>query len=320
MIFKDDLILVTGGAGAIGCSLVQRLSQEGAKIIVLDDFSSGYEDNIAGIDNVQLIKSTIADENVLAKVFIQPITYLFHLAASFANQKSIEHPLADLDTNVVGTLRLLQHSMSLKELRKFVHVSSSCVYGHTDGVINEETPVAPDTPYAISKLASENYARFFGRYYALPVVILRYFNCYGPGEHPGEYRNVIPNFFKLAMEGKPLPITGTGEETRTFTFVSDVIDGTIKSALKEGAIGECFNISSDNEIDIKDLAEKINVLTGNKARMNFVKMRDWDMTRRRFASYDKAKNILDYKPVVNLDEGLKHTYKWLLDLQKQGKL
>jgi len=310
MTFKNSLILVTGGAGSIGCNLVRRLHQEEAKIIVVDDLSSGFEDNIAGIPDVRLVKASITNDNILADVFNQPINYIFHLAASFANQKSIEYPLDDLDTNIVGTLKLLQRSTKLKELRRFVHISSSCVYGHTDGVISEETPPAPDTPYAISKLASEHYARFFYDYYELPLVILRYFNSYGPGEHPGKYRNVIPNFFNQAIEGFPLPITGTGEETRTFTFVSDVVDGTIKAALEENAIGECFNISSDNETKIMDIAEKINALTGNKARVKFTDMRKWDLLLRRIASYDKATKILGYQPLVSLDEGLKLTYAW----------
>ena len=320
MTFKNSLILVTGGAGSIGCNLVRRLHREEAKIIVLDDLSSGFEDNIAGIPDVRLVKASITNDNILVDLFNQPINYIFHLAASFANQRSVEYPLDDLDANIVGTLKLLQHSTKLKELRRFVHISSSCVYGHTDGVISEETPPAPDTPYAISKLASEHYARFFHGYYELPLVILRYFNSYGPGEHPGKYRNVIPNFFKLALEGSPLPVTGTGEETRTFTFVSDVVDGTINAALEEKAIGECFNISSDNEIRIKDLAQKINALTGNKAGVRFTQRRKWDSIRRRFASFNKAKEILGYQPRVNLDEGLRLTYAWFLELQKEGKL
>ena len=310
MTFKDSLILVTGGAGSIGCNLVRRLHQEEAKVIVVDELSSGFEENIAGIPHVRLVKACITNDNILVDVFNQPINYIFHLAANFANQKSIEYPLVDLDTNIIGTLKLLRHSTKLKELRRFVHISSSCVYGHTDGVISEETPLAPDTPYAISKLASEHYARFFYDYYKLPVVILRYFNSYGPGEHPGKYRNVIPNFFNQAIEGLPLPITGTGEETRTFTFVSDVVDGTIKAALEENAIGECFNISSDNETKIMDLAEKINALTGNKAKVKFTDRREWDLLLRRVASYDKATKILCYQPLVSLDEGLKLTYAW----------
>jgi nucleoside-diphosphate-sugar epimerase len=154
----------------------------------------------------------------------------------------------------------------------------------------------------------------------LPVTTLRYFNVYGPGERPGKYRNVIPNFFKWAMDGIPLPITGTGSETRTFTFVTDVIDATLRAALNEDAIGECFNISSDNEIQIIDLADKINNLTGNKAVIRYAERRKWDSIKRRSASYEKAKRILGYQPWVNIDEGLKLTYDWFLELKAKGKL
>ena len=317
--FKNNLILVTGGAGAIGSNLVKKLHQEGAKIIVIDDLSSGCKENIAGIPNVQLVKENITNNDALLKIFSQPINYVFHLAASFANQKSIESPLDDLDINVDGTLKLLQHSVKLKNLKRFIYASSSCVYGNVDGIIREETFLAPETPYAISKLAAEYYTLFFHKYYDLPIVILRYFNSYGPGEYPGKYRNVIPNFFKLAINGFPLTITGTGEEIRTFTFVKDIVEGTIKAALKEEAIGECFDIGSDKETKMKDLAEKINSLVKNKAGITFIEKRKWDSIFRRVSSCEKAKRIIDFQPGINLNDGLKQTREWFLSLKKRGR-
>lgn len=320
MNFDNCLILVTGGAGSVGGNLVKRLAQEEAKVIVLDDLSSGFEDNVPDDENVQFIRGSITDDSILKQIFSRPLNYIFHLAALFANQNSIEHPQKDLETNARGTLKLLEHSMRLKTLRRFVHISSSCVYGHTDGIISEETPFNPDTPYAISKLASEQYVTFYYKYHELPVTTLRYFNVYGPGEHPGKYRNVIPNFFKWALDGTPLPITGTGNETRTFTFVTDVIDGTIKAALYDNAIGVFFNISSDNEIKIIDIADKINRLTENQAGVRYTERRKWDSIKRRFASYEKAKRILGYQPQVNIDEGLKQTYAWFLELKARGEI
>jgi len=312
---KDNLILVTGGAGAIGSNLVKSLHQKGAKIIILDNLSSGTEDNLKGISDIQLVKDSITNEAILEKIFSKPINYVFHLAASFANQKSIEDPLTDLDTNIIGTLKLLQQSVKLKNLR-FVYASSSCVYGNVEGVISEETVLSPETPYAISKLTGESYTSFFNRYYKLPTVILRYFNSYGPGEYPGEYRNVIPNFFNLALQNLHLKITGTGEEKRSFTFVDDVVETTIKAALTKEAIGECFNVGSLNETKIKDLAKKINDLTGNKAGIEFEERRKWDSILRRLPNCQKAERVLNHQAKISLDEGLKKTYQWFLSTKK----
>lgn len=314
--FKDKFILITGGAGAIGSNLVKKLSQEGARIIVLDNLSSSREENIAGIPNVQFINGSITDDVVLEKIFSRPIDYVFHLAASFANQRSVDDPLRDLDVNGAGTIKLLQHSVKNGNIKRFIFSSSSCVYGNVDGIINENTAVHPETPYAVSKLAAENYVNFFHKYYGLKVSILRYFNSYGPGEHPGKYRNIIPNFFSSAMSGLPLQITGTGEESRNFTFVDDVVDVTIKSAIEEKAVGECFNIGFNKEVRIKDLAEKINGLTGNKAGVSFIERRKWDTILKRIPNCEKAKKLLDFNPKIEIDRGLEFTYKWFLNNQE----
>lgn len=320
MDFENALILVTGGAGSIGTNLVKKLHENGAKIIVLDNLSCGRLENVTGIPDVEFIKGDITDEKILNSIFERPINYIFHLAASFANERSVEFPLDDLNTNIIGTVRLLQYSLKLKNLKRFVLISSSCIYGHHEEILTEDLMPHPETPYAISKLSSEFYGSFFHKYYGLPVTILRYFNSYGPGEYPGIYRNVIPNFFKIAMEEKPLPITGTGEESRSFVYVDDTIDGTILASLKIPAIGECFNISSEDEIQIKDLADKINALTGNKAGVRYTPPRSWDSIKSRCPSYLKANRILNFKPRVNIDDGLTKTYHWFLELNKLGKL
>jgi UDP-glucose 4-epimerase len=320
MDFKNALVLVTGGAGSIGANLVKKLHENGAKIIVLDNLTCGHLENITGIPDVEFVKGDITDEKILNPIFEKPINYIFHLAASFANERSIESPLDDLNTNIIGTIKLLQYSLKLKNLKRFVLVSSSCIYGNREEILTEELLPHPETPYAISKLSSEYYGLFFHNYYGLPITILRYFNSYGPGEYPGKYRNVIPNFFKIAMSGKPLPITGTGEEIRSFVYVDDIIDGTILASLKSSAIGECFNLSSDNKIKIKDLADKINAFTGNKAGVIYTSPRSWDSIKNRCPSYAKANRILNYNPRVTIDDGLVMTYKWFLELNKLGKL
>ena len=170
-----------------------------------------------------------------------------------------------------------------------------------------------DTPYQINKLLGEVYCNFFYDYYKLPLTIARYFNVYGPGEVPGRYRNVIPNFIWWAMHGKPLPITGTGEETRDFTYVDDIVEGTLRIAVTKTVIGEAINLASETETKIIDLAEKINKITNNSAGISKKSKRDWDKISRRCASKQKANKILGYAPQTDIKTGLKNTYSWLLN-------
>jgi nucleoside-diphosphate-sugar epimerase len=168
-----------------------------------------------------------------------------------------------------------------------------------------------DTPYQINKLVGELYCNYFHDYYKLPVAIARYFNVYGPGEAPGRYRNVIPNFMWWAMHGQPLPITGTGEETRDFTYVGDIVDGTLRMGFVEDAVGEAMNLASGTETRIIDLANWINEITGNKAGIVFKPRRDWDKAVRRRASIEKARRILGYEPKTDMKTGLRRVYEWM---------
>ncbi|MEM4169415.1 MAG: NAD-dependent epimerase/dehydratase family protein, partial [Thermoproteota archaeon] len=170
-----------------------------------------------------------------------------------------------------------------------------------------------DTPYQIHKLLGELYCNYFHNYYGLPVAIARYFNVYGPGEVPGRYRNVIPNFIWWALHKKPLPITGTGEETRDFTYVDDIVDGTLRMGVADGALGEAVNLASETETRVIDLANWINELTGNDAGVVFKPRRDWDKVVRRRASIGKARKILGYEPKVDIRTGLRRTYDWILE-------
>ncbi|MDH5745158.1 MAG: NAD-dependent epimerase/dehydratase family protein, partial [Candidatus Aminicenantes bacterium] len=150
-------------------------------------------------------------------------------------------------------------------------------------------------------------------YYELPVAIARYFNVYGPGEVPGRYRNVIPNFIWWALHKRPLPITGTGEETRDFTFVEDIVDGTLRIGVVPEAVGEAINLASETETKVIDLAKWINELTENEAGIVFRPRRDWDKVVKRRASINKAMKILDYEPKTDIRTGLKNTYEWVLE-------
>ena len=169
------------------------------------------------------------------------------------------------------------------------------------------------TPYQINKMTGEMYCNFYNHHYGLPIVNCRFFNSYGPGEVPGQYRNVIPNFIYWAMKGISLPVTGTGEETRDFTYVLDLVQGLIKAGYYPGAVGENFNLAAGKEIRIKDLVKMVNEATGNKADIIFRERRKWDTKPRLLASIDKARELIGYEPIVGFDEGFQSNIEWFRD-------
>lgn len=308
----DKTIVVTGGAGAIGGNLVKALSGTPGRIIVIDDLSSGSAENLPDKNNVEFLKGSIVDDRLLEKIFLRgrrKIDTVFHLAAHFANQNSVEHPQEDLATNALGTLKLLEFSRK-GGVGKFVYASSSCVYGSKSGDLQEGLVSQLETPYAISKLCGEEYAHFYHNFYKREIVILRYFNAFGPGDPPGRYRNVIPNFMLSAIRKKPLIITGTGEETRDFTYMDDVVRGTILASRSPKGPGEIFNIGTGCEIKIRDMAKLINKISANPAGIKFVERRSWDNITKRVANIDKSKKLLGYSPKVDFEEGLKKTFEW----------
>ncbi|AGK60067.1 Nucleoside-diphosphate-sugar epimerase [Archaeoglobus sulfaticallidus PM70-1] len=311
--YEGATVLVTGGAGCIGSNLCKVLSELGAKkVIILDDLSASYKWNIPVADNIEFVQGNILDEEKLKQVFYEKPDYVFHLAAHFANQNSVEHPETDLMVNGLGTLKILEYCR-LTDVSRVVYASSGCsVYGAQAPLPLKEDFVSLDldTPYQIHKLLGELYCNYFYNLYELQVARARYFNVYGPGEVPGRYRNVIPNFMYWALNGMPLPITGTGEETRDFTYVSDIVDGTLRCGVVKKAVGEAFNLASETETKIIDLANWINELTGNKAGIVFKERRSWDRSIRRKASIKKAKEMLGYEPKVDIKSGLKKTLEW----------
>lgn len=311
--FKGKVVLVTGGAGAIGGNLVKKLNElDTKKIIILDNLSSSYEWNIPKGDKILFIKGDILDEEKLKWAFKEKPDIVYHLAAHFANQNSVDNPETDLMVNGMGILKVLQYS-HIVGVERFIYSSSGCgIYGADSKMPFEEHDVSMKlyTPYQVTKMLGELYTNYFYNLYELPIVNARFFNSYGPGEVPGKYRNVIPNFFYWAMKGLPLPITGTGEETRDFTYVGDIIDGLLAMAYHKEAIGEAINLGASREIKIKDLAKWINELTGNDAGIIFKERRAWDKKTRLLSSIEKAKKILHYEPRVEFKKGLEYTYQW----------
>lgn len=317
--YKDKIVLVTGGAGAIGSNLSRALAELEAKVIIIDDLSSSERWNVPSLPGMLFVEGDILDEIKLKRIFFERPQIVFHLAAFFANQNSVDHPERDLMVNGLGTLKLLEYSI-LTKVERFIYASSGCsIYGSESPLpLREEfMSMHLSTPYQITKMLGELYCNFFYNHYGLKVVKPRFFNSYGPGEVPGQYRNVIPNFIYWAMKGETLPITGTGEETRDFTYVGDIVDGLLRAGAKERAIGKEFNLASGKETKIIDLAIMINDLTGNKAGVRFTERRKWDTKPRLLASIDRARELIGYEPRTTFEEGLNQTVNWFRSYWKE---
>lgn len=307
--YHGKSVLVTGGAGAIGANLVRALIPLGANVVVIDNLTSGYRENIADVEGVTFISGDITNTDKLAEAFSSKPDFVFHLAAFFANQNSIDHPLDDINANIVGTLRVLEEGLKAK-VKCLLYANTSCMYAAEGDWTEDGTDIRHETPYSISKFTGEQYSKFFYKHYGLPVVSARIFNSYGPWERPGKYRNVIPNFFEKALRGESLTITGTGDETRSFTYVDDTVRGLLLAATSFDNSWQVYNIGSNKETKIKDLAEKINSITGNKAPIEFAPRRDWDKTLKRQPNITKAEKRLGFTPTTTLDEGLVRTHEW----------
>lgn len=311
--YQDKTILVTGGAGAIGSNLTLALAQLGAKkVIVLDDLSSSYEWNIPNLPNVLFVKGDIRNDVDLKRVFNEKPTHIFHLAAFFANQNSVDYPETDILVSGLGTIKMLEYAV-LTNCERFVYAGSGCaIYGAQAPLPLKESFMSMhlSTPYQISKMTGELYCNFYHHHYGLPIVKTRFFNSYGPGEVPGQYRNVIPNFIYWALKGQPLPITGDGKMTRDFTYVGDIVDALLRAGYSEKVIGEEFNIASGVETTILELAENVNKLTGNTAGIVYADRRKWDTKTRLRASVEKANQLMGYDPKTKLLEALPTVVDW----------
>ncbi|MBF0240037.1 MAG: SDR family NAD(P)-dependent oxidoreductase [SAR324 cluster bacterium] len=311
--YEGKTVLITGGAGAIGSNLSRAIAEAGAKtVIILDNLVSSYQWNIPNLPNVMFVKGDITNENMIKRVFNENPQIVFHLAAFFANQNSIDYPEVDLYVNGQGTLKLLEYAKFCK-VDRFVYASSGCsIYGSSAPLPLKEDFMSMNlsTPYQITKMLGELYCNFFFNHYDLPVVKARFFNSYGPGEVPGQYRNVIPNFIYWAMKGEALPITGTGEETRDFTYVGDLVDGLLRAGYDKAAVGQEFNLASGLETKIIDLANMVIKLTGSSSKVQMATRRKWDTKSRLQASIDKAHNLIGYTPKTNFDAGLVNAVNW----------
>ena len=310
MTFDNSKILITGGFGALGLNLIQYLTANfNCSIHIIDNFSAGhinyshdYDFTYLDIGNTEKVNSFFSN--------YKP-NYIFHLAAHFANQNSVDHPLSDINTNIVGLVNLFETQKNNKELKKILFASSSCVYGNHE-IMSEEINVSPyDTPYAINKYVGELYAKYYSEIHNIPVISVRIFNSFGPGEMPGDYRNVVPNFIHKALLNQPIYITGTGNETRDFTYVLDTVHLIVKLASSEFYQAEIFNGGTGNKLKIITLAQKIIDLTNSKSDIIFVESRNWDHVKDRCSNIEKSQKLLDYNPNYDFELGLIQTIDWI---------
>jgi nucleoside-diphosphate-sugar epimerase len=311
---KGKTLLVTGGAGAIGSHVVRELlTHHPASVIVLDNLSSGYLWNLPSDPRMRFVKGDIRSDEDLRHVFRAKPSHVFHLAAFFANQQSVDYPMRDAEVNVIGTLRLLEHAVLAGGLERFVLTNSEGgAYGHNNALPyrEEETSLHLGSPYYITKHVGEMFCNFYQAHYGLPTTVLRLFNSYGPGEVPGQYRNVIPNFIHWAKKGRPLPLTGSSEIGRDFVYAGDIAKAVALAAVSPKAIGEAINVASGEVVRIHALAATINRMTGNSAGVVQMPMRKWDQRPHIWGSPAKALDLLGWKPTVSMEEGLRQTLSW----------
>jgi UDP-glucose 4-epimerase len=302
--------VVTGGAGFIGSHLSEELLKRGYQLVILDNLSTSKRDNIVAIldnKNVELIQGSITDLPLLQKAF-KNADYVFHLAAAASVPRSIENPQETHEMNVTGTLNVLIAARDNK-VKKVVNASSCAIYGDAPGLPKkEDMPVNPLSPYAVTKLAAEEYCQIFQKVYNLPTVSLRYFNIFGPRQNPdSEYSAAIPKFIKLKLQGKTIEIYGDGKATRDYVYVSDAVNAFILAA--ESDASGIYNIGSGKSTAVNELVELISRLTGNNTPPVHGPPRPGDIVHS-LADASKAKTF-GYSPRYSLEEGLKETIEYM---------
>jgi UDP-glucose 4-epimerase len=302
--------LVTGGAGFIGSHLVLRLLEQGERVRVLDDFSTGRRSNLAGLErDCELIEGDIRDRE-LVQGCMQGVEVVYHLAARASVPRSVEQPLAAHEVNVTGTLNLL---LAAREsgVRRFVYSSSSAAYGDTPTLPkSEEMAPQPRSPYAVSKLAGEYYCTCFAQVYGLSTISLRYFNVFGPRQDPDSpYAAAIPAFLTRMLSGRPPIIYGDGEQSRDFCYIDNVVEANLRAAGTAGGSGEVFNIACGERITLNAIVALINHRLGTDLSPLYEPPRPGDV-RHSLAALERARTVLGYEPKVMFAEGLERTIEW----------
>ncbi|GMU90956.1 MAG: epimerase [Candidatus Hydrogenedentota bacterium] len=302
--------LVTGGAGFIGSNLTHSLVIRGDDVLVLDDFSSGNLINLQGVlDEIHLVEGSICDRHLLNRL-TQGIDVCFHLAAITSVPRSVDDPWPTNRVNVEGSLNVFL-ACRAAGVKRIVYASSSSVYGDSAPIPTpESSPLAPISPYGITKAAVDHYARVLTRLYQMEIVGLRYFNVFGPRQNlKSQYAAVIPLFISKMLSGEQPVIYGDGLQSRDFTFVDNVVDANLRAADVRGTVSGVYNIACGESTSVRDLAGLISSLLGAGIEPKFLPPRPGDIARS-LADLTAAKRAFGYVPLVAVEEGLRRTIEW----------
>jgi nucleoside-diphosphate-sugar epimerase len=302
---KFARVVVTGGAGFIGCHLVDSLVAKGFEVTVIDDLSSGKISNIEhhrNLKNFRFVQDDIRNGAAVKKI-LKDADVVFHLAALVSVPKSIDEPLITNDVNLNGTLNLLENSLKFG-VRRFIFASSAAIYGEQEVFpIPESAVPKPISPYAISKMAAEYYVKSYYENYGLETVSLRYFNVYGDVKFSGPENSVIPLFVNCFLQGRRPEIYGDGEQTRDFINVSDVVRVNML-AMEHNCVGEILNIASGSPITINRLVKILQSTMGKDSlRPVYLEARRGDI-RQSWADVSKAFSVMNFKASISIEQGI----------------
>jgi len=298
--------LVTGGAGFIGTHLVRALLERGDRVRVLDNFSTGSRQNVPPHPCLELIEGDVRSYHTVREA-VEGVHFVLHEAALPSIPRSIRDPITSNDVNVVGTLNLLNASRDARVAR-FIYASSSSIYGRNTELPKRETMMPlPISPYAVSKLAGENYCRAFTELYGFETVILRYFNIFGPLQDPNsQYSAVIPLFIRSLLTRETPTIFGDGSQTRDFTYVENAVQANLAACVAPGLAGRVFNIASGNRVSVLDMLNELQAIIGEPVTPAFNRARIGDVPHS-YADIGTAQSAFGYQVTVGFREGLQRT-------------
>ncbi len=302
-------VLVTGGAGFIGSNLVRALLERGDEVRVLDNFSTGNRANLDGLE-VEVVEGELRSYERVHNA-VRGTETVYHLGALGSVPRSVQDPLTSSAVNVEGTLNVLLAARD-EGVRRVVFSSSSSVYGTSELPAKEDAAPDPLSPYGVAKLAAERYCISFARVYErFETVVVRYFNVFGPRQSPfSQYAAVVPLFITAIRDGLPVTIEGDGEQQRDFTYVENVVDGTLRAGGAEGVSGRVFNLAASAPASVNRLAETIGAVLGREVARTTAPPRAGDI-RVSWADVTAAREALGYEPSVGLEEGLRRTVEFL---------